>query len=538
MIFSFKNHSQSNGFEVLKNLELIDEIFENLELYFVDDPQTGKIAKTGIDAMLNELDPYTVFYHESSIEDYRMMTTGQYGGIGSLIRTVGDYTIIAEPYENSPSQKSGLKAGDKILFIDGNDMKLKKVSDVSSALKGAKGSEVKITIMRDGVGQKVISLTRAEIKIPDVPYSGVISDSLGYIKLNSFTNSAHEEVKKSFLDLKQKGINKLIFDLRGNGGGLLLESIKIVNLFVPENKLVVRTKGRIASENKDFKTWVKPDDVNIPIVVLIDGNSASASEIVSGSLQDMDRAVVVGTTSYGKGLVQRTYDLKYGCKVKLTVAKYYTPSGRCVQRLEYYNNRSNKNPEEIPDSLITKFKTVNGREVIDGRGIEPDVNIPLSKLKKITQELLVSNMIFDYATRYNIENKSILNPKEYDLTDIEYNKFIKYVSDNGFEWKNQTIEFLNKINKELDDYDIPDSLKMNLKALKLKLVSNYSLKENNKKELLKHKEEIKEVLENEIVSRYYYQEGRVINSFKYDPAVKESIKILNDKARYNKILNN
>lgn len=538
MIFSFKNHSQSNGFEVLKNLELIDEIFENLELYFVDDPQTGKIAKTGIDAMLNELDPYTVFYHESSIEDYRMMTTGQYGGIGSLIRTVGDYTIIAEPYENSPSQKSGLKAGDKILFIDGNDMKQKKVSDVSSALKGAKGSEVKITIMRDGVGEKDISLTRAEIKIPDVPYSGVISDSLGYIKLNSFTNSAHEEVRKSFLDLKQKGINKLIFDLRGNGGGLLLESIKIVNLFVPENKLVVRTKGRIKSENKEYKTWVKPDDVDIPIVVLIDGNSASASEIVSGSLQDMDRAVVLGTTSYGKGLVQRTYDLKYGCKVKLTVAKYYTPSGRCVQRLEYYNNSSNKNPKEIPDSLITKYKTVNGREVIDGRGIEPDVNIPLSKLKKITQELLVSNMIFDYATRYNMERQSILNPKEYDLTDSEFEQFITYVSENGFEWKNETIEFLSKINKDLDDYDIPDSLKMNLKALKLKLVSNYSLKDNNKKELLKHKEEIKEVLENEIVSRYYYQEGRVINSFKYDPAVKEAIKILNDKARYNKILNN
>ena len=538
MIFSFKNHSQSNGFEVLKNLELIDEIFENLELYFVDDPQTGKIAKTGIDAMLNELDPYTVFYHESSIEDYRMMTTGQYGGIGSLIRTVGDYTIIAEPYENSPSQKSGLKAGDKILFIDGNNMKQKKVSDVSSALKGAKGSEVKITIMRDGVGEKDISLTRAEIKIPDVPYSGVISDSLGYIKLNSFTNSAHEEVRKSFLDLKQKGINKLIFDLRGNGGGLLLESIKIVNLFVPENKLVVRTKGRITSENKEYKTWVKPDDVDIPIVVLIDGNSASASEIVSGSLQDMDRAVVLGTTSYGKGLVQRTYDLKYGCKVKLTVAKYYTPSGRCVQRLEYYNNSSNKNPKEIPDSLITKYKTVNGREVIDGRGIEPDVNIPLSKLKKITQELLVSNMIFDYATWYNMERQSILNPKEYDLTDSEFEQFITYVSENGFEWKNETIEFLSKINKELDDYDIPDSLKMNLKALKLKLVANYSLKDNNKKELLKHKEEIKEVLENEIVSRYYYQEGRVINSFKYDPAVKEAIKILNDKARYNKILNN
>ena len=538
MIFGFKNHAQSNGFEVLKNLELIDEIFENLELYFVDDPQTGKIAKTGIDAMLNELDPYTVFYHESSIEDYRMMTTGQYGGIGSLIRTVGDYTIIAEPYENSPSQKGGLKAGDKILFIDGNDMKQKKVSDVSTALKGAKGSEVKITIMRDGIGQKEISLTRAEIKIPDVPYSGVISDSLGYIKLNSFTNSAHEEVKKSFLDLKQKGINKLIFDLRGNGGGLLLESIKIVNLFVSENRLVVRTKGRIASENKEFKTWVKPEDVNIPIVILIDGNSASASEIVAGSLQDMDRAVIVGTTSYGKGLVQRTYDLKYGCKVKLTVAKYYTPSGRCVQRLEYYNNSSNKNPKEIPDSLITKFKTINGREVIDGRGIEPDVNVPIGKLKKITQELLVKNMIFDYATSYNLEHQTILNPKEYTLTDSVYDKFINYVSDNGFEWKNETIEFLSKINKELDDYDIPDSLKMNLKALKSQLILNYSSKSNNRKELLKHKEEIKEVLENEIVSRYYYQEGRVINSFKYDPAVKKAIEILNDEIQYNKVLNN
>ena len=321
-------YSQSNGFEVVKNLELMDQVFQNLEMYYVDEPQAGKMSKIAIDAMLKELDPYTVYYHESNIEDYRLMTTGQYGGIGALIRKIGDYTYIAEPYEGNPAAKAGLKAGDKIIAIDGKPMFKVQSDDVSAALKGPKGTTIELEVERENSGKQKISVTRDEIKLPDVPYSGMLTNGVGYIKLNSFTQSAYTEIKKAFDELKSKGMNKLILDLRGNGGGLLIEAVKIVNMFVKKNQSIVTTKGRVAEENRDYLTLDEPLDLEIPLVVLVDHGSASASEIVSGSIQDLDRGVIIGTNSYGKGLVQRTYDMKYGSKIKLTVAKYYTPSGR------------------------------------------------------------------------------------------------------------------------------------------------------------------------------------------------------------------
>ena len=447
LFLSFNGISQSNGFEVIRSLELMEQIYEHLEKYYVDDIQTGSLSKTAIDAMLKKLDPYTVYYHESNIEDYQLMTTGQYGGIGSLIRRKGDFVYISEPYEGNPAAKSGLKAGDKIVSIDGISMAKKDSETVSKALKGPKGTELKIEIERIGTGKQTFTVVRDEIKLLDVPYSGIIKDKVGYIKLNSFTRTASSEVKKSLLKLKEEGMESLILDLRGNGGGLLIEAVRIVNLFVPKNEVVVTTKGRVLEENRVYKTEFPPVDLTIPIVVLVNEGSASASEIVSGSLQDLDRAVIVGTQSYGKGLVQRTYDLNYGSKMKLTIAKYYTPSGRCVQRLEYYDKLDEDAAEEVPDSLITVFKTKNGRDVIDGRGVEPDVGVNQKELSRLTITMLQSNHFFDYATNYYYSHPTIASPKEFELSDQEYDAFKEYVLKQDFTYSTASEEMLKKVKK-------------------------------------------------------------------------------------------
>ena len=355
-LFCFGTYGQSESFEELKSLELMDQIYEHLDMYFVDEVAHGKLSKTAIDAMLKELDPYTVYYHEANIEDYRLMTTGQYGGIGALIGTMDNEIYITDPYEGNPAQKAGLQAGDKILRIDKKSVVGKTVEEASNALKGPKGTQVSLEVERNGKTM-IVDVIRDEIKIPDIPYAGMLSEKTGYISLSSFTQTAGEEVKKNILDLQSKGMTKMILDLRGNGGGLLMEAVKIVGFFVPKGQVVVTTKGRSKQENMVYKTLEAPIAEKLPLVILIDEGSASASEIVAGALQDLDRAVVVGNTSYGKGLVQRTFDLKYGSKMKLTIAKYYTPSGRCVQRLEYYDDANGGKPTEIADSLLQKFST-------------------------------------------------------------------------------------------------------------------------------------------------------------------------------------
>lgn len=521
--------AQSNGFEVIKNMELIDLIYQNLDMYYVDEPQPGKLSKVGIDAMLKELDPYTVYYHENDMEDYRLMTTGQYGGIGSVIRKIKGNTYVIEPYENSPSTKAGLKAGDKILSIDGKNMKDKNSEEVSSSLKGPKGTTIQVEIERDG---KVIMIpiTRDEIKLPDVPYSGIIKDGIGYIKLNSFTQTAGADVEKAFNELKEQGMKELILDLRGNGGGLLIEAVKIVNLFVKKGQTIVTTKGRVAEENRSYKTMVNPSDLNIPITVLIDENSASASEIVAGSLQDLDRAVIIGTTSYGKGLVQRVYDLKYGSKMKLTIAKYYTPSGRCVQKLEYYDKEDGSKPTQIADSLLKKFKTANGRDVIDGRGIEPDVAIDKNELSRLTGTLYVDNIIFDYATLYTKSHESIAEPKTFKLTENDYSDFKKYVLEQEFSYSTASEEMLKKMKETAEDEGYYTEASDEYEKLLAKVVPS------KVRDLEKFKSEIIELLENEIVSRYYYQKGRIINSFNYDDFVIKAIDILSNSSEYSKVL--
>lgn len=531
-MFSPQSMAQSSGFEVIKSLELMDEVYQNLELYFVDELQTGKLSKVAIDAMLRELDPYTVYYHESDIEDFRLMTTGQYGGIGALIRKIGDYTYVSEPFEKNPAEKAGLKAGDKILSIDGKSMKDLSSEDVTTALKGPKGTSIEVEVEREGVGKKKITITRDEIKLPDVPYSGMLKDGIGYIKLNSFTATAASDVKTAFLDLKAKGMKQLVLDLRGNGGGLLIEAVKIVNLFVKKDQVVVTTKARVAEENRVHKTMDNPIDLEIPLTVLIDEGSASASEIVAGSIQDLDRGVIIGETSYGKGLVQRTYDLKYGSKMKLTIAKYYTPSGRCVQRLEYYDNANGSKPKEIADSLIKTFKTKNGRDVIDGRGIEPDVEVKEKELSRLTATIYANNLIFNYATRYASTHPSIAKAGVFRLTDQEYADFKEYVLKEKFTYSTASEEVLQKMKAMAEKEGYFNDSKAEYEALMQKVTPS------KERDLEKFKAEIKELLEEEISSRYYFQTGRTENSFENDAIVTKAIELLGDLKRYNTILKN
>ena len=528
--FQWTGFSQSTGFEVLKNLEIMDQIFEHLELYYVDNPETGKVSKAAIDAMLKDLDPYTVYYHESNIEDYRLLTTGQYGGVGAQIIKMGDNVVVSEVYEGNPAQKSGLMAGDKVLSIEGKSMVKKSTDEVSTAMKGPKGTSISMEVERPNQGKITLNLTRDEIKIPDVPYSGIIKNKVGYIKLNSFTQTAHADVLKAFEKLKSEGMEQLILDLRGNGGGLLIEAVKIVNMFVPKNQTVVTTKGRIQEENKVYKALDNPKDLEIPLVVLIDEGSASASEIVSGSLQDLDRAVIVGSTSFGKGLVQRTYDLKYGSKVKLTIAKYYTPSGRCVQRLEYYDKKDGDKPTEIADSLLKTFKTVNGRDVIDGRGIDPDEKTGTETMSKFTKSLIQNHIIFKYATEYRQNKSEIDAADKFKLSEQDLLDFKKYMLKQEFSYSSSSEEQLKKWKEITEKEGEFDKIKSEYDAILSKLTSS---KEAN---FERSKDEIKNILENEIVSRYYFQNGRIINGFTSDKSIAIAIEILQNSSRYNTIL--
>ena len=522
---------QSREFEILKNLELIDQVHEHLELYFVDEPQTGKISKVAIDAMLKELDPYTVFYHESNMEDYRLMTTGEYGGIGALIRSIKGATYIVEPYEGKPAQTSGLKAGDKIISIEGVQMAAKTSEEVSTALKGPKGSSIKIEVER-GNSVKMFNVEREQIKIPDVPYSGMIDDEIAYVKLSSFSQTAFQSVQSEYQKLQDEGMRYAILDLRNNGGGLLFEAVKIVNLFVPKGELVVYTKGRVEKENREFITREVPLFPDIPLVVLINENSASASEIVAGSLQDMDRAVIIGQQSFGKGLVQRTYDLKYGSKLKVTISKYYTPSGRCVQRLEYYDRNMDNTPEEISDSLIRTFKTKNGRDVIDGRGIVPDVQLIKKAYSELTSEIIINDLIFEFVNQYVAGIDSISRPEEFELEENVYNDFISYVENRpDFEYSTTVEKKLLEIKEILEKDSAYSDIKSEFLTLEKKLKGDLIT------DLERYKIEIVPLIENEIVARFYFQKGKTVHSFSFSDAMNQSKRILKSSSEYSKLLN-
>lgn len=518
-------------FEISKNLDIFATLYKELNIYYVDETKPGELMKTGIDAMLQSLDPYTNFYPESDIEDYRFMTTGEYGGIGSIISKKDSLMVISEPYEGFPAQKADLRAGDIIQFIDGKDIKGYNTEEVSKLLKGAAKSEVKLSIFRPTENKQYEKiLVREDIKVKDVPYFGMLNNNTGYIKLTGFTQTASKEVIAAFKDLKEKGMEKLIFDLRGNGGGLLNEAVNIVNLFVDKGQEVVSTKGKVKQWDRTHHALNEPLDKNIPLVVLIDETSASASEIVSGALQDLDRAVVVGRKSFGKGLVQQTRSLSYNTKLKVTVAKYYIPSGRCIQKLDYSNKDEKGKAGEIPDSLKSEFKTANGRKVFDGGGIEPDISVEEEEFANITYSLLSKNIIFDYATNYRAKTDSIPPTTQFNFDSTLYADFIDFIKDKDYDYTTKTEKLLTDLKASANKEKVHTNLQDEFESLEKEL------KHNKAADVQMFKDEISRIIENEIVSRYYFQTGRVENELKYDKDIAEAEKVLNDTNKYQEIL--
>ena len=481
--------------------------------------------------MLENLDPYTNFISESEIEDVRFMTTGQYGGIGSLIQQRDEYIIISEPYEGFPAQRAGLKAGDKILEVDGQSAKGKKTSEISTLLKGQQGTTLKLKIERDG--QILIKeIKREEIKIDNIPYTGMLKDNVGYIKLTGFTDKAGEEVEKSLLKLKAQGkLNGVILDLRGNGGGLLREAVNIANIFVKKGQEIVNTKGRLKEGSSTHTTENAPVDLEIPLVILVDRGSASASEIVSGSMQDLDRGVIIGQRTYGKGLVQNIFPLSYNTQVKITIAKYYTPSGRCIQAIDYANRNEDGSVGRIPDSLITAFKTKNGRTVFDGGGIAPDIDLDAEKYSEIEISLLTKNVIFDYATKFAKENVSISTPDIFVFTDKMYEDFMAFIANKEYDYQTKSEKAIETFKKIADDEKYFSKVEKEFEQLKTKL------KHNKTEDLITYKTQIKRLLKDEIISRYYYQKGRIQSFLSDDPEIDKAIEVINNKDLYTSILN-
>ncbi len=506
-------------FEISKNLEIFSDLYKHINLYYADDTQPGQLMKTGIDAMLGSLDPYTTYIPESKMEDYRFMTTGQYGGIGSMIRTIDGQVYVSEPYQGFPAEKVGLKAGDKIVTIDGKPIADKNQSEISEVLKGSPGTEVKVEVEREGQGKMTFDVVREEIKIPDVPYHGMVNEQTGYIKLTGFTQTASKEVKAAYKELESQGMSQLIFDLRGNGGGLLREAVNIVNVFVPKGTEIVSTKGKLSEWDRTHLALNEPLSADIPVVVLVDGGSASASEIVSGTLQDLDRAVVVGETSFGKGLVQQTKDIAYGSKLKITIAKYYTPSGRCIQKLDYFAKNQGK-VEEVPDSLVKSFRTENGRTVFDGRGITPDVEVERDDMGKVVGGLFRKNLFFKYATQYAAKNEQVSDAMDFKLTDAEFKEFVSWLSDKGVEYSTETqdaLEELIDIAKKEKYYGDSES---DLNTLTSRL------KPNLNDDVMRYEDQVRHILESEIISRYHYQNGRVEHGLNDDPYIDKALECL------------
>lgn len=526
----FLSSYSDDYFEISKNLDIFSTLYKEINNYYVEETKPGDLMKQGIDAMLSSLDPYTNYIPESDIEDYRFMTTGQYGGIGSVIRQEGDYVMIAEPYDASPSVKSGLLAGDIILEVDGKSTKGKTVSDLSKTLKGQPKTEVVLKIKRPGTEAPFdVKVTREEIKVKDVPYYGMINEHTGYIKLTSFTETASSEVKTAFKDLKDKhAIKSLILDLRDNGGGLLREAVNIVNLFVEKGQPVVETKGKVKEWDRMYRTLNEPLDTQIPLVVLIDQGSASASEIVSGALQDLDRAVIIGENSYGKGLVQQTFDLSYNAKVKVTVSKYYIPSGRCIQKLDYGNKDEQGKALQTPDSLLKEFSTKNGRKVKEGDGIKPDIYVQKPEPSELTISLYTKNHLFDFATQYR-RDQAMIDSLHFSLPDQEFIKFKGFLEGRDYSYQTQTEKLLADLKQIMEEDQMEEDLKNNTTQL------IQQVNRSKKDDLDQYKQEIKELLEEEIVSRYYFQKGRIRQRLKHDKDISKAVKILSSDKDYQSI---
>jgi len=515
-----------NYFEISKNIEIYTNIYRELNTYYVDELDPGKLMRTGIDAIMNSLDPYTNYFSETQIEGYRFITEGKFNGIGVNFRRKEDYLVIMSPIEGSPAAKAGLKAGDVILEVDGKSAKNRTEEQLNEILQGFPGTEVKLKINRPGSAEQLISVKREEVTPKNVPHYEMVTPEVGYIVLTTFTAQAGDNVAHAFMDLKAKnpGMKGLILDLRENGGGLLNEAVNICNIFVPKGEEIVSTRGKVKEWNQTYQTVGNSVDEKMPLVILVNKHSASASEIVSGAIQDLDRGVIMGQLSYGKGLVQNYKDIGYNAKIKLTTAKYYIPSGRCIQAISYKNGEV----VHVPDSLRVVFKTKSGRKVLDGGGIMPDVEVKLTDKTDLFKALDENLMIFDFATQYSIKNPSISPAEQFYYDD--FNGFQQFLKEKKFKYETNSEKMLTKVSEESVKENISNNIKSEVSALKSKL------EQEKEKDLINNKDRILTLISSEIASRYYYEKGRVQVKLKNDPEVKEAVSLLNDPVRYNKLL--
>ena len=517
---------------IVKSLDIYCTLFRELNMFYVDEIDPEELVETSIVSMLKSLDPYTTYIPEKNMDDFNFQTTGEYGGIGSLIRRSGEYTMIAEPYEDFPAAKAGLKAGDILLEVDGKSTKGLEISDISELLKGEPGTELTLKIRRKGKEQPMtFTLKRKNITINNVPYYGMLNNHTGYIRLSNFTTNAGAEAEAALRNLKMNdSLESLVLDLRNNPGGLLIESVRVSNLFLDKGKEIVSTRGKVKQWHNTYKTSVKPVDTEIPLVILVNRASASAAEIVAGAMQDHDRAVIVGQRTFGKGLVQTTRQLKYNAQLKVTTAKYYIPSGRCIQALDYTNRNEDGSVGNVPDSLISAYKTRNGRTVYDGGGIRPDIKVESESLSQITVRLYAANIIFNYATLYTLDHDSIGSPSSFELSDSAYTAFCEYVESRDFEFETASESALQELIETAKKEKYYDIGKDEFMALEKRL------SHNNLKDLRTFRAEIQQLIEEEIASRYGYQKGRIKAQLQDDNQLDKALELTGKPGKINNIL--
>ncbi|HVS92264.1 MAG TPA: S41 family peptidase [Mucilaginibacter sp.] len=524
---------QDDLFQISKNLEVFASAYKEVNINYVDDINSSKMVKTGLDAMLDGLDPYTEFVPESEIEDYKLhYVSTQYGGIGAgiFVRDSMKKIYVSDVFEGFPAQKADIRPGDQLLKINDVDLVGKNNDQVSLLLKGSKGSPIKLLIKRGNSEPVEKQMVRDEIRQPNVGYYGMVDGNMGYIKLDKFLENSAEEVTNALAQIKKNNPNGIILDLRSNGGGILQEAVKIVNLFVPKNVEIVSQRGKVKEKNFSYSTQNTPLEPELPLVVLVNNHSASASEIVAGSLQDLDRAVIIGQRSYGKGLVQQTFNLPYNSLIKITIAKYYIPSGRCVQAIDYTHRRDDGSVVKVADSMMHEFKTKAGRSVYDGGGVYPDIYVKQEHFANITRALVSRLLVFDYATLYRNTHSKITDAKSFHLSDADYENFVKFLADKNYSYTTGSERLVDSLKKEAVRENDFSGIQSEYDALRAKLLSS------KRNDLQQHKDEIKQVLENEIVSRYYYEKGRYEANFKYDKELAQAVKTMQDNSQVTAIL--
>jgi len=524
--------SDQKNFEISKNLDIFYTLVRELNLFYVDEVKPDKLIKKGIDDMLETLDPYTVYIPESEMDDFKFMTTGEYAGIGAMISKRGSQIIVAEPYEGFPAQVSGLRAGDIFIEVDGKPVDKMAVADVSEILKGPAKKTIKVKMQRPGEKKPFsLDIVREEIQIDPVTYYGMIDSKTGYVRLSSFTDGCAESVREAVLNLRdKKGATSMVLDLRSNPGGLLGEAVKVTNLFVNHGQEIVSTKGKVSQWDKTYRATEQPVDSVMPLIVLVNSGSASASEIVAGALQDLDRAVIMGNRTFGKGLVQTTRDLSYNTKLKVTTAKYYIPSGRCIQALDYTHRNADGSVGNIPDSLITAFKTKNGRMVKDGGGVTPDIRNVQDTLSALSFKLVQDYMIFDFATEFASKHKSIASADKFAIDDDIYKEFHQYLTEKKFSYESRSEQTLKVLVETAKKERYFDGIKNEFAALEKGLALDLN------QDLDKNSEEIRDLLKDEIVSRYYYQKGAIIAALGSDKEIKSVVTLFHNPVEYSRLL--